>query len=59
LHRHEAPVTDSEIKILHEDAHFFVVDKPSSIPIHPCGRYRNNTLCYILQKVFVYIFLKQ
>ncbi len=38
-HRHEIPVLDDEIKIIHEDDDFLVVDKPCSIPMHPCGRY--------------------
>ena len=27
-----------------------VVDKPASIPVHPCGRYRHNTMVFILAK---------
>ena len=38
-HRHEIPVLDDEIKIIHEDDDFLVVDKPCSIPMHPCGKY--------------------
>ena len=29
-----------------------VVDKPPSIPVHPCGRYRHNTVVFILAKEF-------
>jgi hypothetical protein len=28
-----------------------VVDKPASMPVHPCGRYRHNTVIFILAKV--------
>ena len=50
VHRHELPVTSERIKIIHESADWVVVDKPSSIPVHPCGRYRHNTVLFILAK---------
>ena len=50
VHRHELPVTSERIKIIHECADWVVVDKPSSIPVHPCGRYRHNTVLFILAK---------
>ena len=51
LHRHEGPVADLPVGIVRDDDDFLVVNKPSSIPIHPCGRYRNNSLVFILAKV--------
>ncbi|RMZ94155.1 RNA pseudouridylate synthase domain-containing 2, partial [Brachionus plicatilis] len=36
-HRHEVPVLGDKIKIIFDDENFLVVDKPCSIPIHPCG----------------------
>eukprot|EP00126_Sphaerothecum_destruens_P010048 Sdes_comp20668_c1_seq1m16014 len=27
-----------------------VVDKPSSIPVHPCGRYRHNSILFMLKR---------
>jgi len=50
VHRHELPVTDTRIQIIHEDKDVVVVDKPSSIPVHPCGRYRHNSVIFILAK---------
>src|SRR6218665_1316229 len=50
LCRHELPVTSVSPAILVNNEEFLVVDKPSSIPIHPCGRYRHNSLLYILAK---------
>lgn len=50
VHRHELPVTSVSPAILVNNEEFLVVDKPSSIPIHPCGRYRHNSLLYILAK---------
>ena len=53
-HRHEIPVLADKIKIIHEDDRFLVVDKPCSIPIHPCGKYRYNSLSIILTKEMGY-----
>lgn len=50
LHRHETPVCGESIVVRFEDASLLVVDKPSSIPVHPCGNYRHNSLLYILAK---------
>ena len=58
VHRHEVPVTSDRIQILHMDEHLVVIDKPPSIPVHPCGRYRYNTIAYILAKEHGLRFLK-
>ena len=58
VHRHEVPVTSQLIKIVHMDSNLVVVDKPPSIPVHPCGRYRYNTIVYILAKELGLKFLK-
>ncbi|ALC39283.1 RluA-2 [Drosophila busckii] len=52
VHRHEVPVTAQPISIVHMDEHIVVVNKPASIPVHPCGRYRHNTAIFILAKEF-------
>merc|ERR1711971_507470 len=52
VHRHEVPVSEQEIKIVHIDDDLVVVNKPASIPVHPCGRYRHNTVVFILAKEF-------
>ncbi|XP_030384802.1 RNA pseudouridylate synthase domain-containing protein 2 isoform X2 [Scaptodrosophila lebanonensis] len=52
VHRHEVPVTSQPIKIVHMDKDIIVVNKPPSIPVHPCGRYRHNTVVFILAKEF-------
>ncbi|ELU10743.1 hypothetical protein CAPTEDRAFT_92693, partial [Capitella teleta] len=49
-HRHEVPVTADPIEIIANTEDILVVNKPSSIPMHPCGRYRHNSLVYILAK---------
>jgi len=52
VHRHEVPVTDKSIRLLSVTEDLVVVDKPPSIPVHPCGRYRHNTVVFILAKEF-------
>ena len=51
-HRHEIPVVADEIKIVYEDENFLAVNKPCSIPMHPCGKYRYNSLGIILTKEY-------
>ncbi|EDV32359.2 uncharacterized protein Dana_GF15796, isoform A [Drosophila ananassae] len=50
VHRHEVPVTSQPITIVYMDKDIVVVNKPASIPVHPCGRYRHNTVVFILAK---------
>ncbi|EGG16588.1 pseudouridine synthase family protein [Cavenderia fasciculata] len=52
VHRHEPPVTSAPIKIVANDDEYVAVDKPSSIPVHPCGRFRHNSLIYVLAKEY-------
>ncbi|KAN0066320.1 hypothetical protein ACQY0O_000414 [Thecaphora frezii] len=51
VHRHEPPVTDEPIKILHrdDDAGILVIVKPGSIPVHAAGRYYKHTLTELLK----------
>ncbi|XP_050529421.1 pseudouridylate synthase RPUSD2-like [Daktulosphaira vitifoliae] len=50
VHRHEVPVTKDPIDIIYLDKNIVVVNKPASIPVHPCGRYRHNTVIFLLAK---------
>ncbi|KAI5102231.1 RNA pseudouridylate synthase domain-containing protein 2 [Silurus meridionalis] len=50
VHRHEPPVIGQPMKVLVDDGEVVVVDKPASLPVHPCGRYRHNTVIFILGK---------
>ncbi|GAA5811349.1 hypothetical protein MFLAVUS_004782 [Mucor flavus] len=54
VHRHEPPVTDTPIEIIHEDSKLFVINKPASIQVHPSGRYRHNTVLHIMRKELNY-----
>ncbi|KAK3086101.1 hypothetical protein FSP39_013580 [Pinctada imbricata] len=49
-HRHENPVIGSPLEIICENEDVIVVNKPASIPVHPCGRYRYNSIYFILGK---------
>jgi tRNA pseudouridine synthase 9 len=49
MHRHEPPVNDKPIGIIHEDDHMMVISKPAGIPVHPAGRYNYNSVIEILR----------
>ncbi|KAL2758745.1 hypothetical protein ACRALDRAFT_1061861 [Sodiomyces alcalophilus JCM 7366] len=49
VHRHEPPVTDEPIGIIHEDDGILVVNKPAGMPVHPAGRYQFNSMTEILR----------
>ncbi|KAJ8325533.1 DRAP deaminase [Batrachochytrium dendrobatidis] len=49
VHRHEPVITDTPIEIVHQSDSVLVVNKPSSIPVHPTGRYRHNTVIHLLE----------
>jgi len=38
--------------VVHLSEELVVLDKPCSLPVHPCGRYRHNTVVFILAKEF-------
>lgn len=42
------PEVDNGITILYEDEWFVAVNKPGNLPVHPAGRYFNNTLVALL-----------
>lgn len=48
--RRETPVFSELPKVLHDDARFLVVSKPASIPVHPCGNFKENSLLNILER---------
>ncbi|KAG7391309.1 hypothetical protein PHYPSEUDO_005258 [Phytophthora pseudosyringae] len=48
-HRHEPPVSGEEVSVVYEDDDLIVVSKPPSMPTHPCGAYRHNSLHTIVQ----------
>jgi 23S rRNA-/tRNA-specific pseudouridylate synthase len=45
----EKSVDDTNyVTVIHEDEDIIVVDKPSTVPVHPCGGYNFNSLFHIL-----------
>eukprot|EP00180_Rhodochaete_pulchella_P001939 Plantae.Rhodophyta-Rhodochaete_pulchella.ctg2919.p1 GENE.Plantae.Rhodophyta-Rhodochaete_pulchella.ctg2919~~Plantae.Rhodophyta-Rhodochaete_pulchella.ctg2919.p1 ORF type:complete len:325 (-),score=40.40 Plantae.Rhodophyta-Rhodochaete_pulchella.ctg2919:934-1908(-) len=50
VHRHESPVHKFDtIPILHNGDDLIAISKPASVPIHPCGSFRKNSLTYLLR----------
>lgn len=47
-HRHEPPVCGG-FTIVGETAAILAVDKPASLPMHPCGSYHHNSLTAMLR----------
>ncbi|XP_061189562.1 pseudouridylate synthase RPUSD2-like [Saccostrea echinata] len=54
IHRHENPVSGETIEVIEDNKDVVVVNKPSSIPCHPCGNYRYNSMIFILGKELGY-----
>lgn len=52
VHRHESAVLSTPIHIAENEKGFVVVSKPPSLPIHPCGTYRRNSLQFILKAFY-------
>ena len=57
VHRHEPGVAvysdqSPHVRIVEETDDVLVVDKPSTLPVHPCGGYHQNSLIELLQKDF-------
>jgi len=42
------PAVDESITVLYQDQWFVAVNKPGNLPVHPSGRYFNNTLVVML-----------
>ncbi|KAH7421348.1 hypothetical protein KP509_13G052100 [Ceratopteris richardii] len=49
VHRHEPPVMGEPVRILELSADVVTIWKPPSVPVHPCGQYRKNTVLGILE----------
>ncbi|KAG0570465.1 hypothetical protein KC19_6G164400 [Ceratodon purpureus] len=49
VHRHEPPVFAGAVTVLEEGPDVITVCKPASVPVHPCGQYRKNTVMSILE----------
>lgn len=49
-HRHEPPIYGN-ITLVGQNDQLIAISKPSSLPCHPCGVYKHNSLMSILQAV--------
>lgn len=47
--REETPVIQCDINVIQDATDFIVVNKPSSMPVHPCGNFKHNSLQGILE----------
>ncbi|OMJ75618.1 hypothetical protein SteCoe_25208 [Stentor coeruleus] len=52
--RVEPPVYNRPIEIIYESPNLLVLNKPSSLPVHPSGAYYKNSLLYILNNELGY-----
>jgi tRNA pseudouridine synthase 8/2,5-diamino-6-(5-phospho-D-ribitylamino)-pyrimidin-4(3H)-one deaminase len=50
VHRHEPAVSSEPVSVWNTADDLVLTSKPSSMPIHPCGRYHFNSLVYALAK---------
>ena len=52
LHRHEPPVLSHTVDIVEVTDDLVAVHKPATVPVHPTGQYRKNTVLGILASHF-------
>ena len=55
VHRHEPAVAVSSqegIEVIEETPDLVVVNKPGTLPVHPCGGYHMNSLSHIMEPKF-------
>lgn len=48
--RRETPVLRTPIQIVKQDSEVLIVNKPASIPVHPCGNFKLNSLVEIVKR---------
>jgi 23S rRNA-/tRNA-specific pseudouridylate synthase len=48
LHRHEPPTLDDPVTVLAVTDSMVAVHKPATVPVHPTGQYRKNTVLGLL-----------
>lgn len=48
VHRHEPPVTNLPIEVVHASKDMLAISKPGGISIHPSGNYNHNTVTRVL-----------
>ncbi len=48
------PEIDKDYKIAYESDNLLIINKPGNLPVHPAGRYKENTLLSLLLKDYKY-----
>uniref|UniRef100_A0A0N4ZPR8 Pseudouridine synthase n=1 Tax=Parastrongyloides trichosuri TaxID=131310 RepID=A0A0N4ZPR8_PARTI len=43
-HRHEHEILDQKIEVIDDNENFYVVNKPPSLPVHACGKYKIHSV---------------
>merc|ERR1711953_593085 len=51
-HRHEPPIRIQLLEVIADTDDYYVVNKPSSIPIHPVAQYRHNSLIFLIAREY-------
>ncbi len=52
FHKRTEPEVSTDFRIVLEDEHVIVLDKPTNLPVHPSGIYHRNTLSELLKNKF-------
>ena len=48
----QEPPADRRLKVVYQDSHIRVFNKPAPIPVHPSGRYFQNSMTEVLREMF-------
>ena len=48
----QEPPADRRLKVVYQDRHIRVFNKPAPIPVHPSGRYFQNSMTEVLREMF-------
>jgi RluA family pseudouridine synthase len=48
----QEPPADRNLKVFYQDSHIRVFNKPAPIPVHPSGRYFQNSMTEVLKEMF-------
>jgi len=48
----QEPPADRRLKVVYQDRHIRVFNKPAPIPVHPSGRYFQNSMTEVLKEMF-------
>jgi UPF0176 protein len=49
---HTEPPINPDLDVLHEDDALLCINKPSPLPVHPCGRFNRHSLIWLAKKAW-------